>query len=322
MAKFGINALSLSHNQTMEKQTQQNQELTKETAKPQTDNGVLFSSKDAEEYRAYKRRQKMTEVSGAIARSQSCLNGNEDVQRVCERAVRLKQVAVRLPLTKLSQAAYYLTGSEVKMDCVVGGNGETLAKVKAYETRLAVRRHAKEITVPVTPSLLDCCRFGEIRRELKRVRRAARKAVLKVRVEKTSSPTSIARVARIASEIGAKYFSVPYFKGCDKLRLDLTGGCLLEVSGVETAEVYKKLVEVGVSRIVTDRAWEIYTEWMKEATETFVPAHTPAVQETETEKAESELPKSRVESGIPRVEAKNPETDYHCRLEGSDLKFL
>ncbi len=310
----------------MEKQTQQNEELTKANQAEKTDNGVLFSSKDAEEYRAYKRRQKMAEVSAAIARSEACLCGNEDVQRVCERAVRLKQAAVRLPLTKLSQAAYYLSGSEVKLDCILCGDGETLAKVKAYEAKLSLRRKAKEITVPVTPSLLDCCRYGEIRRELKRARRAAGKAVFKVRVEKTSSPTSLARVARIACEVGAKYFSVPYFKGCERLRLDLTGGCLLEVSGVETVEAYKKLTEAGVSRIVTEKGWEIYTEWMKEATETFVPSLTPAVKTAEKTEAPKEkeeaLPKSRVESGIPCESGKNPETDYRCRLEGSDLKFL
>lgn len=320
----------------MEKQIEKNEVLTKEIEPKKT--GVFLSLKDAEEYRTYKRRKQINEIAAAIAVSECSLLGGEDVQRTCEKAIRLKQAAVKVPLTKLSQAAYYLSGSGVRLDCVVGGTGETLAKVKAYEAKLARRRGAAEITLSVTPSLVDSCRYGEIRRELKRVMRAAGKACVKVRVENRLTPTAFARLARLACDAGARYFSVPYFKGCERIRQDLTGGCRLEVSGVETLEEYQKLREAGTSRIVTDRGWELYTEWIKVTNEegdftpvqplpsapvaSVAPVENGAkTEEKKTETAERTEKVEKVLSTLPAAAITNPETDYCCRLEGTELKF-
>ena len=306
--------------------------------------GVYLSQTDAEEYRAYKKRKKLIEISYAFTRSEGTLMGSEDTQKTCERATRLKQAAVKLPLSKLSQAAFYLSGSGVKLDCVIGGTGETLAKVKAYETKIALRRHAKEITLVLTPSLADNCRYGEIRREVKRVRRISKKAALKVYVGRKLSPTVLGRLARIASEAGAKYFSIPYFLGCERLKMDLTGGCMLEVCNVETLADFRKLADADVGRIVTEKGWELYSEWLKETSETF--AEKPmerasaeslqkeAMQTEKKEESKREIipstptaPCQPAESGaqtspLNPTPPLNPETNYRCRLEGSQLKFL
>ena len=226
---------------------------------------VTLSPQEAEEYRAYKRRKKVEEIMTAIARSEATLTGDEETQRVCERALRLKQAAVKVAPSRLPQIKGYLEGSKVKIDCVIGGHGETLTRVKAYEARLAMRYHAKEVSVMIAPSYLSNCRYAEIRKELKRLRRVAKKAVMKVCVAKTYTPTTLSRVARLASEVGAKYFCVPYYAGCEKLRLDLTNGCLLEVTGVETLADFRKMTEAGMGRIVTSSIWDIYSEWMQEA---------------------------------------------------------
>ena len=330
--EIGINARSLSHTQTMEKQTQQNGVSTKEK-EVSTERGVLLSAGDAEEFRAYKRRKKIAEVSSAIARSEASLLGGDDVQRVCERATRLNQAAIKLPVTKLSQAKYYLATGRVQLDCHIGGDGETMAKVKAYETRLAVRRGANEITVPVTPSLVDSCRYSVIRKEIRKVVRAAGRANVKVRMEKTNSPTALSRVARIACETGAKYFSVPYFKGCERLRLDLTHGCQLEVSDVEETDEFRRLTAEGVGRIVTDRAWEIYSQWLKEACEAPLSAAVQALPEKAEQKQPLPAPALPQTTIVPTPVVakegtnvsdvvKNSETEYCCRLEGESLKFL
>lgn len=296
--------------------------------------GVVLSLKDAEEYRLYIRRKKQTEITSAISASAGTMMQGEDVQRVCERAARLKQIAVKLPLSKINQAVYYLAGSKVKIDCAVGVGAETLAKVKAFEARQAVKRKAGEITLYLTPSLIDGCRYGEIRKEIRKVKRAVGKAALKVRVEHTQVSTPLCRVARIACEEGAKYFSVPYFTGCERFRMDLTGGCGLEVTGVESMEDFRRLKDAGVGRIVTDHAWEIYSQWQKEAEaevlETFarqVPPNEPEIEETETEQEILPPPDSQGES-VPQPQelsslaTKDPETEYCCRLVGTELKFM
>ena len=317
----------MSHNQTMEMQVNKNAVQTKA-------NQPSLNACDLAEFYAYKRGKRIAELSSALERSEAVLGKGEDMQRVCERAVRLKQACVKLPLTKLSQAFYYLNGSGVKLDCLIGGDGETVSKVKAYEAKLATKRGATEITLTITPSLIDCCRYGEIRREIKRVKRSMGKAVLKVRVQRANSQTALGRIARIASEVGAKFFSVPYFDGCERLKLDLTNGCLLEVTGVETKAQFQSLIRLGVGRIATSSAWEIYNEWVREANTpiqtTIKPPADNATDSETTAQSTQDTAKPQEKTEEKPEEPKkeetqktgNPETDYQCRLEGSDLKFL
>ena len=310
MAKIGINELPLSHNRCMENQTTEMKALTQEES-------VCISRREAEEYRAYKRKKLQADIVNALANSEGSILNGEDVGRVCERAIRLRQAAVKVPLTRLALASRYLAGSKVRLDCVVGGTGETLTKVKALEARLAARKKATEITVVVAPSLVDSCRYGEIRKELKRVRRAVGRVPLKVRVEQTASLTTLSRIARIACETGARFFSVPYFEECAKLCVNFTRGCALEVSGVDDADAFRKLSKTGVARIVTDRGFEIYAEWLKKGYEEIVAENVNA-------KAEEKSPEPKQEANQKISEKeKNPssETDYRCRVEGTKLTF-
>lgn len=287
----------------MERKTETQTTLTSEEER------VYLSADEAEEYRNYKRRRSLNAIAAAISASEASVLGGEDVQRTCERAVRLKQSAVQTPLSKLRQAAYYLAGSGVRIDCVVGGTGETLPKVKAYEARLARRRRADEITVMVTPSFVDCCRYSEVEKELKHLKRVVGRAALKVRVECSTSPQVLTRLAQVASGVRARYFSVPYHTGCEKLRQQLSYGCRLEVSGVRTLGDFQSLRAAGVSRIVTDQAWEIYTEWVRVTNERELPPAPPK-------------PIAPPLLQAKKTEDKDDEKDYQCRLEGDKLKFL
>lgn len=350
MDLFGINGKKLTHTQIMENQLITKSVPTKADAvksarpNPSNANGVFLSHKDAEEYRSYRRRKRLNEISACISATESSLMHGEDLQKVCERAVRLRQTAVKIPASKLTQAAYYLAGSKVMLDCVVGGTGETLSKVKAYEAKLAIKRKAREITAVVTPSFLDACRYGEIKKELRRIVRVIGKAKLKVRVDCVAYNASLSRVARVACEVGASFFSVPYFAGCERLRLELTGGCKLEVSGVENIDDFKRLSQIGVGRIVTDKAWELYTELLKEADEEtralFAEQKSVAEEGKQSNPQQSKAEKGN-ESTPVKVEAENQteerrlalptvcpsyppssETDYRCQLVGTELKFL
>lgn len=299
----------------METETIVKQALTQEKS-------VRISPREAEEYRAYKRKKLQADIVAALANSEgSALNG-EDVGRVCDRAIRLRQAAVKVPLTRLAVAARYLAGSKVKLDCVVGGTGETLPKVKALEAKLAVKRKASEITVVVAPSLIDGCRYGEIRRELKKVRRAVGKMPLKVRVEQVASLTVLARLARVACEAGAKFFSVPYFQDCERLKVNFTRGCALEISGVDDTEAFRKLTRAGVARIVTDRAFEIYADWLKQGYAETLAQTVEAIKEKPKEETKENVENGADEKKTAQTENKpSSETDYRCVLEGKKLRF-
>jgi deoxyribose-phosphate aldolase len=291
--------------ETLENKTNQ----TLPTKEPAT--GILLSNSDAEEYRAYKKQKKIGEITSAFSRTETPIDGKASTERVCEHAIRLRQAAIKVNLRKLAELKDRFAKTAIKLDCAIG-NGETAVKLKASEIRMARRMHAKEVSVEVPASLLSTCRFTEIRRELKKLKRVAKKTTFKVCMDKNYPQATIAQVARIASSIGAHYFSVPYFSGCEKVRIDLLGGCKLEVSEVENLEDFKKMIGAGVGRIVTSHAWELYNEWMKETDK--IVAFTP--------KAETELPKAQPKVLPPALPCKpNPQTDYRCRLEGTQLKF-
>ena len=254
---------------------------------------VRISAKDAQEYRAYKQQKKIAEITGAISRSATPVGVKDDMKRLAERAARFRQKSIKVHLTQLTQAKNHLQKSAVKVDCIVGGNGETLTKVKVYETRIARKSGAGEITLAVTPSQLLTCQYGEIKREIRRVKRAARTAVFKVWADKHYPFPLLARMARLASETGVDFFSVPYFLGCERLRYDLFGKCRLEVSDVETLEGFKKMAWAGVERIVSSHISEVYLEWMKEVDE--IPLGEKKTLEAEEKKEEDgEKPHSLV----------------------------
>lgn len=262
----------MSHTQRMEHQLEQNGILTKEKQMQQfceeenVERKMTLSLQDVEEFCAYKRRRKLEEINTAVAKSEATLLNGEDPQRVCERAVRLKQAAIKVYSGWLAQAKTYLgkDAVRVKLDCVIGVGGETLTKVKMFEIREALKIGASELTIVVAPSLLASGRFTEIKRELVRLRAVAKKATVKVWVDKSCPRATLSRVARLCGEVGIAYFCVPYFDGCERLRFELTGGCRLEVSEVERLQEFRRLSEVGVGRIVTRNIWGIYAEWMKE----------------------------------------------------------
>ncbi len=250
----------------MEIQVAQNEVSTKEREK-NTDEFVSITAKEAEEYRGYKRQQKIAEITGAISRSGTRLSEKENAEKVLQQAARFCQATVRMSPLQLCKLKGKLTKRSVQADCIVGGNGETTAKVKAYEARLAKRMGAKELTLVLAPSMIFSCSYGEIRKELKKIKRAAGKCVFKVWVDNKYPFPTLARIARICSEMGVLYFCVPQFPGCERLRYDLSRECSLEVSEVENLEDFKKMARVGVRRIVTSHIFDIYTEWIKEVEE-------------------------------------------------------
>ena len=246
----------------MENKTKTSEVSTKDEGK------LLLSETDAAEYYAYKKQKKIAQIMDALARSEGVLDGKEDMQRVVERAARIHQAALRVTPTSFALAQEYLSRGNVHVDCLIGGNGETLTKVKMYEARLMRKLGAKELTVAVTPSWLDGCRYAEIKKELRRFMRTAKNVGVKVWMSGQYPYATIARVGRIASEVGARYFSIPYFTGCERLRYDLFGGCKLEVVGVDNLSDFKKMIGAGVGRIVTAYGFDMYTQWMKEAEQT------------------------------------------------------
>lgn len=240
-----------------------------ENNKSGKNSGIVLSPAEAEEYCEFKRQKRVAEVQAALTKSELQATGRElapgEIKRVADSAGRVKSAAVRTDLLHVPCLKNALGNSGTAVDCVVGGTGETTAKVKAYETKQALRAGAKEITLILSYSALKSGRTGDTKREIKKVCRAARRAAVKVAADKSLTYAELLRLARLVSDCKAKYLSVEFFPDCGRLKRDLHDGCMLEVTGVETAAAYKALVAVGAERIGTSHADEIYAELIKEA---------------------------------------------------------
>ena len=140
---------------------------------------VTLTQKEAEEYCAYKRQKKISEIMMAMRRTESELSLNESAVKLCEQAMRLRQAAIKMTPSDLVARGEVFIKSGVRVDCIIGGKGETFASVKAFEAKKAVKAGAKELTLVLTPSLILSCRYTELRREIKRVRKAAKKTILR-----------------------------------------------------------------------------------------------------------------------------------------------
>ena len=233
----------------------------------QTVSSVTLTQKEAEEYCAYKRQKKISGIMMAMRRTESELFSSESAVKLCEQVLRLRQASVKLSPSELLARGEIFLKSGIKLDCIIGGNGETFSCVKAYEAKKAIKAGAKELSLILTPSLILSCRYTELRKEIKKVRRAAKKAVLKVWVNRVYPQATLERLARISAEQGAQYFSLPYFAGCERLQAELSGGCLLEISNIDSLTVFKEMAGVGMGRMIIQDAWGLYSEWLKEVEE-------------------------------------------------------
>ena len=252
---------------------------------------VMLTQKEAEEYCAYKRQKKISEIMAALRRTGSELTANDSAVRLGEQALRLRQAAVKMTPRELLSRGDAIRRNGVRIDCIVGGDGETFASVKAYEAKKAVKEGAKEITLRLTPSLIVSGRYTELRKEIKAVKRATKRALLKVRVEKVYPMATLERLTHICCEVGVSYFSVPYFNGCERLQTLCKGGCLLEVSGIETLALFKEMAGAGIGRMIIKRGWELYGEWLKEVEEiTLEKEQTPPFSKEEVVEEKKELP--------------------------------
>ena len=298
MEKNGIKRARLSHTQTMDMQTQTGTLTPEKTEITEKDENTLrISQREAEEFCAYKRQKKLTEINAAISHAELGFDGDADAQALCATMEKFRLASVKMPLTMLALYGAYFTRRGVACDCIVGGTGETLTDVKAREAKLALKYKAKEITLMLAPSAVRGARYAEIRKELKKLRRITRRAYLKVRLDGKYPYALLSRLARICAEEHIDYISVPYFAGCEKLRADLFGGCLMEVSGVENLPDYKKMIGAGVGRILSSHVASIRAEWMREVDEIRFPAPKNPVEEKEN-KQETEkiavLPPSQI----------------------------
>ena len=233
---------------------------------------IVLSPAEAEEYCVFKRQKRVEEVMTAIQKTvlapEKDLSADE-IKKCAETARLCRSVAVRVPPNKVTFTRNTLAGSGVLTDCIVGGNGETTAQVKRYETRRAVRDGAGRITLILSYTAVKTGRFGEVKKDIRKVCRAAKKRPVTVALNGDFSKTATAqewkKIASVSADCGAKYVSVPFYRGAAELRAYLKDTCMMEVTGVNNSADFKALIASGMECLGVSDAENIRAELLYEA---------------------------------------------------------
>ncbi len=236
------------------------------------DTGTYLSAAEAAEYGEFKRTRREAEIAVSLHKlivDGSKKSGRGELRSACEGVKRFFSYGVLVPPLFASSAKKQLAGSEAYVIARIGGTGETLLPVKKYEAKKALREGARELLLIPAYSALKAGNIAHIRREVKRVKRAAGKTALILSLDdETLSEEEVALGVRAAEEGGADGVCVRGEESLVLRALRVCAGKLrVDASAVENAEQMRALLKAGASLLTTDRAEEISAEMYRIARE-------------------------------------------------------
>lgn len=224
------------------------------------ENGVTITKAEAEEFALFKREKQLKKIKADIRKCALEISGSyENAKRLLLKAKTLGVSSVKLRPAYLLLAKECLKSSPVLIDCIVGGTGDTVEKVKVYETKIAYKNGARELSLAVNDELLLQDNFALLKREVKGVKRAFRGGTIKFYTS-LMDKTALFRLGKLAAATGVWFISVPYADGLATLQDELHGACFVEFRGVEDTLLYKDLIDRGASRIASKSIEKIYEE--------------------------------------------------------------
>ncbi len=228
--------------------------------------GTILSAAEAVEYGEFKRTRREAEI--AVALHKLIVNASRRetdrhaLKAACESAKKLNAYGVLSSPVGVAAAKKHLSGTQSYVIALVGGTGESLIPVKRLETRKAVSQGAKEIRLVLCYSALRAGNSSYLRREIKKIKRAARKCPLSVSLEDHSiGEEEIALGTRAAVEGKADAVCVRGEIPLVLRALRVSGGKLrVDVSEVENAEQLRALLKSGAALAETSDAERIASE--------------------------------------------------------------
>ena len=191
-----------------------------------------------------------------------------DIKTLCREARENGFASVCVQPVYVSACTDYLKDApHIKIACVVGfPMGENLIETKVYETKRAIADGADEIDAVVCISAIKNGDYGYIKREVKKIVKAAKGAPVKIILE-TSLLTreETLKAAACAANAGAAFVktSTGYFGGAtpEAVRLlkdAVKGKCAVKASGgIRNADTFNEMVAAGAERIGTSAGVEI-----------------------------------------------------------------
>ncbi|MBN1822864.1 MAG: deoxyribose-phosphate aldolase [Endomicrobiales bacterium] len=188
-----------------------------------------------------------------------------DIIRVCREARKYGFWSVCVPPAYVSLAKKLISDSRVRV-CTVAGFplGFSAAETKAYEVRKAVRDGADEIDVVVNVGHVKSNKSKNLKKELKRLRKAAGKKTAKLILETCYlTEREIVGLCRMAKKTGFDYVKTSTGfgprgatkKDVETMRRTVGPETGVKASGgIRTLNDIKTMLAAGASRIGTSNA--------------------------------------------------------------------
>ncbi|MDK2562109.1 deoxyribose-phosphate aldolase [Romboutsia sedimentorum] len=107
----------------------------------------------------------------------------EDIKVICEDAMKYEVASVCIPPSFVKKAKEFV-GDKMQVCTVIGfPNGYNTTAVKVFETKDAIQNGADEIDMVINLGMLKENKFEEITKEIKSIKEACGKKILKVIIE-------------------------------------------------------------------------------------------------------------------------------------------
>lgn len=231
---------------------------------------ITITPDEAAQYEEFKRTRRENEIAIRLQKAVIDATQRETdraaLARACAVAKKYRASAVAVSPVNVSLCRRILEESGVGVICFAGGTGESLPSVKKTEAKKAFSCGAGEIRLVPCYSRLACGDFNYLKKEVKKVRKAAKKRVLTVSLEDRSlTREEIALGVRAAREGKADGVCVRGELSHLAAAIDAGNGLRVDVSGVENAEQFNSLLRAGASRAYTARLESVAEELFREA---------------------------------------------------------
>lgn len=187
---------------------------------------------------------------------------SQDIKDLCKEALKYNFVAVCVNPVWVSLAVQKLEDSKVKIATVVGFPlGANSTEIKVAEARLAIKEGADEIDLVINHAFLVEGNHQACKGEIRRVKKAIGKHVLKVIIETCYlTDEQIVKASKLCVEAGANFVKTSTGFGTAGATLDhiklmkeaVNGQASLKASGgVKDYQTAKQYIDNGVARLGT-----------------------------------------------------------------------
>ena len=190
-----------------------------------------------------------------------------DYIKLCDEGLQFNVASVCVPPSRVAVCAEHLAGKLAVCTVVGFPNGYTDPAAKAYETETALRAGATEIDMVIDIGKTKEQNFAAVLADIKKVRAAAGKHILKVIIE-TALLTEAEKIAlcQTVGESGADYIKTSTgfaptgatFEDVALLRKHSPPHVKVKAAGgITTLDDARKFIELGADRLGTSRIVKI-----------------------------------------------------------------